>query len=290
VDDRRALLLFNRGSRLGDRVFDAEIDRLRAAGIDVVAEPFAGREQVAALIAASRGRIDRVIAVGGDGTLGCVAAALLGTGLPLGIIPTGTANDLARTLGLPADPLAAVDVIIAGRTRKVDLGDVNGRPFFNVASIGLSVELAKALDSRLKRRFGRLGYAIAALRVLLRARPFHAWISAGGEPVRVRTLQIAVGNGRYYGGGTAVHVTAAVDDGQLDLYTVAPASLWRLVLMARDFRRGLHGAWREVRTAHGPEFTVATRRPRAVNADGELVTETPARFTVRPGAITVFAP
>ena len=117
----------------------------------------------------------------------------------------------------------------------------------------------------------------------------------GGESKKLATLdagalQIAVGNGRFYGGGTVVAEDAAIDDGHLDLYSLEIRTVFKLALMLQSFRSGAHGAWSEVRTLRGTEFEIRTRRPRPVNADGELIAETPAVFRVHPGAITVFAP
>ena len=103
-------------------------------------------------------------------------------------------------------------------------------------------------------------------------------------------MQIAVGNGRFYGGGNVVAEHAAIDDEHLDLYSLEMRTVWRLALMLWSFRSGEHGAWSEVTTLRGTEFEVRTGSPRPVNADGEIVTETPARFLVHPKAITVFAP
>ena len=123
----------------------------------------------------------------------------------------------------------------------------------------------------LKRRWGRLGYAIAAMRALARARRFSAHITEEGRTWRTSTMQIAVGNGRFYGGGTVVAEHAAIDDGHLDLYSLELHTVWKLALMLRSFRSGEHGAWSEVSTARGTEFEIRTRRPLAVNADGELI-------------------
>ena len=248
------------------------------------------RAEAAERILLHRGRVDAVVVAGGDGTLNAAAPGLMAAELPFGIVPLGTANDLARTLAIPSDPVAAAEVILQGRRRALDLGDVNGRPFFNVASIGLSAQLARTLTRNEKQRWGRLGYATAGARVLARARPFHARITHGGAVDEVHTLQIAVGNGRHYGGGNVVAADAAVDDGRLDLYSLEFASTLKLALMLRAFRRGVHGAWPEVRTLRGAAFTVTTRRPRSVNADGELITKTPAHFRVHPAALEVFAP
>jgi YegS/Rv2252/BmrU family lipid kinase len=287
---RRALLLLNPGARRGGEGIDAVIDRLRAGGVSLDEQPMGAPEAVERLLREAAASVDCVIVGGGDGSLRAAAAGIEASGLALGILPMGTANDLARTLGIPADLEAAADVILAGRRRTIDLGTVNGLPFFNVASIGLATELARELSSDLKRRWGRLGYAIAAFRALARARRFTAWISENGQTMRTRTMQIAVGNGRFYGGGNVVAEHATIDDGHLDLYSLELRTVWRLALMLWSFRSGAHGAWSEVTTLRGTEFEIRTKRPYPINADGEIVGETPAVFKVHPAALSVFVP
>ncbi|WP_112664383.1 lipid kinase [Microvirga flavescens] len=287
---KRALLIINARSRSGAARRDLAIARLKAHGIEPLQKECGSRHELAPLIAHYADKVDCAVVGGGDGTLNAAAFGVIEAGLPLGVLPMGTANDLARTLKIPFDIDGAVKVIAAGRTRKIDLGVVNGEPFFNVASIGLSAELARELTGDIKRRFGRLAYALVALKVLMRARPFKATITSETESARVRTLQIAVGNGRYYGGGNAVEKDAAIDDGHLDLYSLEFRQVWKLALLVRSFRSGEHGAWREVRAVRAQEFDIRTRISRPVNADGEIVTSTPAHFSIRPGAVTVFAP
>lgn len=287
---RRALLLHNPHARHGDRSLDLALARLDDAGIEVALETFRGPSEVSPDIVRRREGVDMVIVSGGDGSLNAAARGLLETGLPLGIIPSGTGNDLARSLGIPLDIARAADTIAAGNVRRIDIGEVNGHPFFNVASLGLSVELARRLTPETKRRWGRIGYALAAARVLLSARPFTATIVDRNGATDVETLQIAVGNGRHYGGGNVVEETATIDDRHLDLYSLELRSVWKLALMLRSFRAGTHGKWSEVRTVRCTDFEVRTPEPRAVNADGEIITYTPARFTIRPAAIHVFAP
>lgn len=290
VRPRRAVLLANPGARRGGEGIEALADRLRAGGVDVLQEAMETPEAITATLVRHGDDADCVVVAGGDGSINMAAAGIKASGLTLGILPMGTANDLARTLGVPEEPEAAVDLILAGRRRRIDLGTVNGKPFFNVASIGLSTDLARALSGELKKRWGRVGYAVAALRVLAKARRFSAVVREGDETRRTRTMQIAVGNGRFYGGGTVVAEHAAIDDGHLDLYSLEMRRVWSLALMLRSFRAGEHGAWSEVRTARGTEFEIRTVKPRPVNADGEIVTQTPARFEVHPNAVSVFVP
>lgn len=286
----RLLVVINRNSRSGGTAAGNAIARLSAAGFKLEVFSPECPTEVSPWIEQHADGAAAVVIAGGDGSLNAAAPALARTRLALGILPTGTANDLARTLGLPPAIEAAADVIAAGHRRQIDLGDVNGHLFFNVASIGLSAELARQLDRETKRRFGRLSYLITTTKILFRSRSFRAMIVSPKEAVRVRTLQIAVGNGRYYGGGLAVEHTAEIDDAHLDLYSLEFSGIWKLIAMAKDFRLGRHGAWREVRAARGASFEVRTRRPRPVNTDGELVTFTPALFSIRPKAVTVIVP
>ena len=287
---RRALLIVNPGSRNGEAARDAAVEGLGRHGIEPLCRECGSRDELSPLIAEHGKHVDMIVVGGGDGTLSAAASGVMQVKRPLGILPTGTANDLARTLGIPADIDHAIRVIGEAHTRAIDIGSVNGELFFNVASIGLSADLARELTPDLKRRFGKLGYAVAALRVLARARPFRARIIAEHRDVRSFTLQVAVGNGRFYGGGNIVTETAAIDDGCLDLYSLEFLHAWRLVLLLRAFRRGEHTARREVRDLRGQAFEIQTRRPRAVNADGEIVTHTPAVFRVLPKAIEVIVP
>ncbi len=287
---RRALLLANRFSRSGAGGIGPALDRLRAGGVTLFDGGCDSVAEVTRCILAHRNKVDCVIVSGGDGSLNAAGPGLLATALPLGVLPLGTANDFARSVGLPLEPAAAAAAICEGATRSIDVGEVNGRVFFNVASVGLAADLAQRLTADSKRRFGRLSYALSASHVLMEARPFHATLLLGEQKIMVRTMQIAVGNGRYYGGGNIVASDAQIDDGHLDLYSLEFSQVWRMALMVRSFKTGSHGAVREVRTARGASFEVITRKPRPVNADGELVTQTPARFTQRLQAITVYVP
>ncbi|MFC0385989.1 lipid kinase [Muricoccus vinaceus] len=287
---RRALFVVNTKSRRGREGAAVAAEALEAGGIELVHGECADAGRLRDTIRDQASSIDMVVLGGGDGTMNAAAPALLETGLPLGILPLGTANDLARTLGIPTELEQAARVVTGGWMRRIDLGEVNGHPFFNVASIGLSVQVTRELTRDLKRRWGRLGYALATGRALWNMRPFRAEIRHDGEVRKVRTLQIAVGNGRYYGGGMTIEEGAAIDDGRLNLYSLEFERLWKLTLIYPAFRAGRHGLWHEVRTASAEEAEIRTRRPKAVNTDGELATQTPARFRVLRQAVRVLAP
>lgn len=286
---RRALMLVNPNARRGALALEV-VPRLADLGLDVTVERFGSPAEVSPDIVRRAPACEMVIVCGGDGTIASAAQGLLETGLPMGILPLGTANDLARTLGLPLDVSAAAEVIARGRTRRIDMGLVNGKAFFNVASLGLSADLAQRLTGLDKRRWGKLAYAFRGLQMLATVRPFRAEIESRTERLQVKTLQIAVGNGRHYGGGQVVHADASIDDGHLDLYSLDPRALRKLVLAFAAFRSGRHGAWEEVQTAKCTDFWVRTDTPMPINTDGDILTETPAHFVVQPDAVSVFVP
>ncbi|WP_346767157.1 lipid kinase [Enterovirga aerilata] len=290
VATRRALLLLNQKARNGGLDISEPLDILRRGGIEIETRGCDSAAAMAETIRSVAGGVDLVIVGGGDGTLNCSAPGLVETGLPLGILPLGTANDLARTLGIGPDPASAARTIVDGHLRAIDLGEVNGHLFFNVASIGFSAELARELTREAKKRWGVLGYAMASARLLARTRPFTAFIEHEGETLKVKTVQIAVGNGRHYGGGLTMDPAAEPDDGRFHVYSLEVAHWWQLVALAPALKRGTQGTWRDVRAFTASEVTIKTRRSRSVNTDGELTTATPAVFRVRPKAVRVFTP
>nr|WP_230320756.1 lipid kinase [Erwinia sorbitola] len=284
------LLLINEHSRNGKANKQQALSLLTAQGIQVIEPEPHDRRNSSEIILAYADRIDMVIIGGGDGSLNAAAKGLMHSGLPLGVLPLGTANDFARTIGIAHDLTLAVKTIAAGHQRPIDLGEVNGHPFFNVSSIGFSATLAHHLTAESKKRWGTFGYALAAFKLLKQSRPFSATLEYDGIAEKVKTVQVSVGNGRFYGGGMTVEQSAAPDDGRLDIYSLEVAHWWEMIALLPALRRGTHGRWRKVRTLSTTAMTLTTRRPHNINADGELIGQTPARFSIRPHAINVFAP
>src|SRR4051812_33692979 len=144
-----------------------------------------------------------VIAVGGDGTVNEVVNGLVGSGVPLGVIPIGTANDFARQAGIPDDPNHAMDVILRQPPRAMDVGEVNGRAFLNVSTGGVGAETTAETSPASKERLGSFAYALTGMKKLGGLRPRRGWFSGPGFEYRGDWLLFAVGNGRSTGGGTA---------------------------------------------------------------------------------------
>lgn len=286
----RALLIVNRLSRNGEADLEAGLTSLRQRGFDLEEIYHERAEEIPATIRRLGPGVDRVIVGGGDGTLNAAAGALVETGLPMGILPMGTANDLARTLQIPTRLDEACRVAAEGEPHRIDLGRVNGRYFFNVASIGLAVKVTHLLTPEVKKRWGVFGYARCLLKALKENQSFRAVIRYDGTVLRHRSIQIAVGNGRHYGGGMTVAEDARIDDGRLHLYSLEPQSLWNLLRLAPALRRGEIADRERVLLLSGRTIEVLTRRSLHVDTDGELTTRTPARFEVVPAALPVFVP
>jgi diacylglycerol kinase (ATP) len=286
----RALLIVNNRSRSGSTDIQAAIARLKSRGVAIIEGRPERAEQISELIRQHRHAVDCVIIGGGDGSMNAAASALVETQLPLGVLPMGTANDLARTLTIPTDIEKAFDIIADGVRHRIDLGCVNGRHFFNVANIGLGVHVMHNMSPDLKQRWGVFSYAHSLLKAIRSFHPFHAQIVCDGRARRVRTIQIAVGNGRHYGGGMTVAERACIDDDRYFLYSLEPLSLWEMIKLAPAFRAGRFKGRDLVILDQGRNIEVATRKRMPVTADGELITFTPATFTLLGNAIDVFVP
>ncbi len=233
---------------------------------------------------------DRIVVAGGDGSIGSALDVLLRADKPLGILPLGTANDFARTLGIPGGLTDAAEIIVRRRTQRVDVGVVNDRYFLNAAGIGFSTDLHRELPSWAKRTLGPLAYPLGVARRWRRHRPFAAEIVGEELRLAMRVIQVTVANGRYYGGGMLAEQSADVDDGLLDLIVVLPSPWWRHIPSAIGLKRGVYSDRSPVVSERRSTFTIRTRRPHRVATDGEPRTSTPASFSVLPRALEVYVP
>ena len=307
LDAGPAVLVVNTRSRTGRESFDAARDALSARGVSLSeCHALSRAEQLDAVVERMMEvGTRRLILGGGDGTLSRAVARLLGREVTLGVLPLGTGNDFARSLGIPADIAAACDVIAQGYTVRVDVGLANGRPFLNAASLGLATGIARRLTKRLKQRAGKLAYPVAAVAEAKDLRPFHVRLKADDQELSQDVLQLVVGNGRYHGAGNRVAPDARLDDQRLDVYTIAAPSaasgqegtglgqlqdLATLLRVALALRSGEHVEHPAVTSLRAARLFVEADPVQELNADGELVGRTPMRFEVAPAALRVYAP
>ena len=230
-------------------------------------------------------RYDAAIAAGGDGTVGGVARALVGTSVTLGILPLGTFMNVARAIGVPRDDPRAAAALIGTTTRAIDVGEVAGQVFFEAAGIGLDADAFTA-GRAIKR--GERGLAAAALGTLLRRRSTRVKVEIDGRATWHQVLEAVICNGPWYGWGFEIAPGAIVDDGKLDLVLFGDSRrrvLRELVAAAVARDRPARG-----RRYRGKRITFSSSRDLAVHADGVVVGTLPQTFTVRPRALRVFAP
>lgn len=278
------------GGRAG-RLLGPVTEALLTRRIDHRVEPTRSLEHAVelALEAAADGRI--AAAFGGDGLVGAVAGALRHSDGIVGVLPGGRGNDFARVLGIPSDPVAAVEVLLSGTVAPIDLGEVQGRTFVGIASCGFDSEANRiANETRVVR--GNLVYAYGALRALAAWRPARFELILDGERRHVVTgYSVGAANSKAYGGGMYAAPGALLDDGLLDVVTLAamPKRRFLLSLMPKVFK-GTHLEEPEVTVLRAAEVTISADRPFAVYADGDPIAELPATIRALAAAVQVVVP
>ncbi|MEV1146072.1 diacylglycerol kinase family protein [Micromonospora sp. NPDC049799] len=290
--DRRAALVVNARSRRGRHHYERTRTRLAAAGFDLLGEFPVDRpgQLERSLSAALDLGPDLLVAGGGDGTLSTAARLLAHTDVAMGLLPFGTTNNFARTVGIPLHLDGAVAVLTEGKVIDLDLGLAGDVPFTNHVGVGLSADIMLRTPPRLKRATGRLAYPATALALLTRHRPLRATVRAGGTVHEFVTHQLYVANGGFHA-GRPITADANADDRLLVAYPVGGAT--RRDLLRHTARNAATGHRRTLGDAPFlavDELWLETDRPAGVEVDGELHGRTPVRVGLAPNALRVMAP
>jgi diacylglycerol kinase family enzyme len=281
---------FIRDGKLGERLDAA----LAAAGVDAEVRLVASEEIAGAFAdAAAASGLDAVVAAGGDGTVSCAAGHLAGTTRPLGLLPLGTLNHLARDAGIPTDLDSAAAVIAAGDARPIDVAEVNGRTFVNNSGVGLYPDIVRFREAEQERgRSKRSAMLFASLRALRSFRRRRLWISAPGVETPLRTPLLFVGNNRYRASLFALGHREALDGGELSLHAMRARSRAHLFWAGVRGLIGRLDQQRDFVTIYADRATISSDRPRlTISADGESFTmETPLEYRLRPKALRLLVP
>ena len=282
-----------RAGRVWDRLRSATPELVDACAIRASSAE-AGRAELAELLASGA---DHVIAVGGDGTAHLVANVLLETGhgaTPFGLVPAGTGSDLARGLGLPRDPAAALRGLLSAEPRPIDALRIEteggeGRFAVNTISAGMSGAVVPAIHAKTRR--GRFTYLSTTLAALVRYRAVPCRVEIDGEPFcDGRFFLVALTNGRYFGNGMPVAPEARLDDGLIEAVFIPPVPLWQLPFRMPQFLTGRHVELPFVRCRRGRHVRLepAPGFP-PYEVDGEYLEAGPAEVRILPGALRVLA-
>lgn len=237
--------------------------------------------------AAAKAGCTGVVAVGGDGTCCEVACGLVGTGVPMGIIPSGTGNDFIKSVGLPKEPLAALDIILKGKPQPVDAGRLNDRMFLNVCGTGFDVQTLEFTQAAKKYARGILPYMIGLIRAIFSFRPVHVSFTADGVTQERDVLLCSIANGRYIGGGIPVCPGAQPDDGLLDMVIVETRPRWKIPFYLPGLMLGRIDSFRVTTHRRCSTMSILSKGMR-LNVDGEILTMDEANFEVLQGKLLLF--
>ena len=244
-------------------------------------------EAIAATREAGTQGYDVVVAAGGDGTAGTVAFHLIGSQTAVGILPLGSAMNVARSLGIPRQLEPAAAILALGNIRTIDVAEAKGRPVLEVGSVGLNAAIfgeAHRFDR------GEYGSVVGLFRVLLRYQPARMRIVLDDRIVTTRALMIAVANAPFTGVGFTFAPEARLDDGLLDVRVFDHFSKWELVRHFVSIAFGRRAYSPKIRTYRSSRVRVEARHPRPVRVDASEIGTTPVEFTLRRGVLRVIAP
>ncbi|MEZ0496414.1 diacylglycerol kinase family protein [Sphingomonas sp. IW22] len=288
---RTAALVVNAHSRKGEALYRQAKQKLEAAGVTLTAahavrDPSKLDETVRDAVQSGA---PMVIIGGGDGSLSRLVDYLANTDCVFAVLPLGTANSFARTLGLPLDLDGAIDAIVSGRLRRIDLGMIEDDYFVNAAALGLSPIIGDTVPHKLKRYLGRVGYLGWALRCLLRFRPFRLTVEDEHGEHRTWASEVRIFNGRFHGGVELIETTD-VDSGDIVIQAVTGRSVMRLAFdwYAKFFRLKSRSA--NTVEFRGRELKLRTRPAQKISIDGECLARTPVTVRVAQRAIEVVVP
>lgn len=244
-----------------------------------------GAEQ--ALRAVEAGELPVVMS--GDGLVGAIGGAMAGSETPLGIIPGGRGNDLARALEIPKDAEAAVSTLFSGHSQRIDVGEANGKRFLGIVSVGFDSECNRLANEVTFTR-SNLVYLYSLLRTLSGWKPARFTVRVDDERTRFTGYSVSVANNRYFGGGMLIAPDAELGDGEFDVITIGDVGKLRFVGNLPKVFKGTHVEEDEIGVFRTSHLELSASRPFPVYADGEHLTDLPASLRVLPHALSVLVP
>lgn len=288
---REAVLIGHLTSKDGPAAFAEVSKALVARGVSIVeAHQVENRKEI-------RRRVKRavksghtlILVIGGDGSQAAAVGPLAHTKAVLGVIPAGTGNSFAQSLGIKPTIEDAIHTILTGRVAHVDLGVVNGEYFANFATIGLSSEIAESTPKLLKKIVGGAAYALSAVLPMIKHRAFVANVSWERNALKLETHQIIVASGRFFG-NTPILPDATVTSGKLAFFTTAGRGRLDVMRMYLAFFNGTQTDLPDAHYFQAEKLTIKTKKRQPIAIDGSAFGYTPAKFSVAANALRVMVP
>jgi len=291
AEEKSAILVVNTHSRKGQRLFFQALDELTKRGINIIASyPVHHPERLPEVMKEAIGRQGSLVIIGGgDGTISSIVDQFAYRDVVLGILPLGTGNSFARTLGIPLTLEGAVDVIAGGRVADIDLGKIDDDYFANMATLGFSADVAHSSPNNLKKFLGPLAYFFVAVGHFFRHRSFSCTFRTVDEKHTVRTHQVFIANGSFMG---KTFFTSPIhpDDRSLIVFTMDMLNRWQMLNLWVAFLLGKYTAFSEAKYFRTREIRIESDPPQHIDVDGEKTRQTPVTVSLAPEALKILVP
>ncbi len=285
-----AAMVVNTKSRHGQDWFDRACARFGEQDMPVDAHAVDDPDRLEAVLdEVLAKKPELVILGGGDGTISGLVDTLVGKGVTLGVLPLGTANSFARSLGIPLDVDGAIDAILQGTPKRIDLGMIDDDYYASTAAIGLSPQIAQTVPHNAKRWFGRMGYLSWAVLQFVKFKPFTVIVGEGANAQRLRAVEVRISNGPFHG-GTELVDEASVASGEIVVQVVKGPTKSRLVRNWAASVLRLEARREDTVTFRGKSLRVATEPSLPISIDGEVLANTPVTAKVAAAVIDVMVP
>jgi YegS/Rv2252/BmrU family lipid kinase len=287
-----AALIVNGRSRLGRDLWKVVTATFQSEGVELVLQCLAKSESdlQSAISHCKTLGVRSLFVGGGDGTQSLAAQELAHTDVRLGVIPLGTGNALARDLGIPNDAVAAVQALLKGEPYEIDLGSADSKIFVNVATLGMTASVVRALNKESKKRFGKMAYLFPAIRALVTMRPFWVDVRTADAAYSGKAVQFVCGCGVYHAGPFRISSQACQSNGKLSIYVLPSQGRGSVIKFAYHLllrrQADVAGVW----SIEAEKASIESKPIKSVVVDGELKGRTPLEVKVLPGALRVLKP
>ena len=285
-----AALIVNAKSRRGQALFERACKALSGLPYPVDAHAVENPDDLVETVRNALAKKPQLVILGGgDGTISGLVDLLVGQNVVLGVLPLGTANSFARTLGLPLDIEGAIEAIRTGVPKRIDLGKIDGDYFANCAAMGISPQIAETVPHGLKKILGRIGYLGWASWQFARFKPFILTVDDGTEAKTMRVVEVRISNGPYHGGTWLVD-EASINSGEIVVQAVTGRYKRTLVKNWAASFFGHESRHQDTVTFSGKSLRIETKPSLPISIDGEVLAHTPVTAQVAPGVIEVMVP